>query len=227
MTLAATTGGATIIYLSGTYSQILPQYRSQFGYMLNAMARIGYEYEAVQYPHMIDNGMFSGKWREDIWLKRLEALAPHQANCIGVIVPDVISDHGGTMTRWHQYVPIVKELGYKAAFATQLGATVDNVPWDEIDVLFVGDSEVNRRQYCWPLIDEAKRRGLWVHVGRVNTAKGIELYCKADSVDGTYFKFDSSNRGHEIILWAVRRCNARKCQQETLFSLDLLAQVTQ
>lgn len=218
-----------MLYLSGTYSQILPQYRAHFGYMLNAMARIGYEYEAVQYPHMIDNGMFSGRWQEDIWLRRLEALQPHQANCIGVIVPDVISDHADTLARWREYAPAVKQLGYKAAFATQLGATVDNLPWDEIDVLFIGDSEVNRRQYCWPLIDEAKRRGLWVHIGRVNSASAIMRYCQADSVDGTNFKFGShqSNQAIERILWATRQCNARKSQQGKLPLLELSPQGTQ
>lgn len=214
-----------MIYLSGTYTQILPQYRSEFGYMLNAMVRIGHEYEAVQYPWMIDNGMFSGKWREDTWLKRLEQLAPHQANCIGAIVPDVISDHEGTLARWEQYAPVVKALGYKAAFATQLGATVDNLPWDEIDVLFVGDSEANRRTYCWPLIDEAKRRGLHVHVGRVNSASAIMRYYNADSVDGTMFTYRnmSTKRWQENILWTCRQCNARKQYQLGLLSLPDLS----
>lgn len=194
--------------------------------MLNVNQQIGYEREAVRYPWMLDNGAFNDKWREDVWLKRLEQLAQHNATCIAAVVPDVVANHAATLARWQQYTPVVKSLGYKAAFATQLGATVDNVPWSEIDVLFIGDSEANRRTYCWPLIDEAKRRGLWVHVGRVNTAKGIALYCRADSADGTYFKFDSSNRGHEIILWAIRQCNARKCQQGRLFMPDSLAQPT-
>ena len=189
--------------------------------MLNAMARIGYEQEAVRYSWMIDNGMFSGKWEEGKWLKRLEALVPHNATCIGAIVPDVISDHAGTLARWQAYAPMVKGLGYKAAFATQMGATVDNLPWGEIDVLFVGDSEVNRLTYCWPLIEEAKRRGLWVHVGRVNSAKAIMRYCQADSVDGTNFKFGlhQTNKAQEHILWAVRRCIARKQYQPSLLSM--------
>lgn len=217
-----------MIYLSGTYSQVLPQYRSQFGYMLNVNRQIGGEAEAVQYPWMLDNGAFNGKWSEDIWQRRLEQLAPHTATCIGAVVPDVVADHAATLERWHAYAPFVKALGYKAAFATQQGATADNLPWAEIDVLFVGDSEDRRRRYCWPLIDEAKRRGLWVHVGRVNSVSAIARYGMADSVDGTIFTYRNMNtqRWQENMLWAVRQCNARKTQHATLFSLDSLAQPT-
>lgn len=216
-----------MLYLSGTYSQILPQYRAQFGYMLNVNRQIGGEQEAVQYPWMLDNGAFNGKWREDVWQRRLEQLAPHTATCVGSVVPDVVADHDATLERWHVYAPFVKALGYKAAFATQTGATVDNVPWDEIDVLFVGDSEDRRRTYCWPLIDEALRRGMWVHVGRVNSASAIARYGMADSVDGTNFSYGShmNQKSHERILWAVRQCNARRTH-DTLFTPDSWAQPT-
>lgn len=75
-----------MLYLSGTYSQILPQYRHEFGYMLNVNQQIGGEREAMQYPWMLDNGAFSRAWKEDIWRKRLEQLAGN-ANCIGAVVP--------------------------------------------------------------------------------------------------------------------------------------------
>lgn len=208
-----------MIYLSGTYSRVLPQYRHRFGYMLNVNRQIGGEAEAVQYPWMLDNGAFNGKWSEDVWRRRLEKLAPHTATCIAAVVPDVVGDHAATLARWEQYAPYVKALGYKAAFATQYGATVGNIPWSEIDVLFVGDSEARRRTYCWPLIDEAKRRGLWVHVGRVNSASAIRRYARADSVDGTIFRFDTTQSRIERILCAVQRCNQLQ-QHATLFSLD-------
>lgn len=209
-----------MLYLSGTYSQVLPQYRDQFGYMLNVNQQIGGEREAMQYPWMLDNGAFSRSWNEDTWRRRLQQLAPHNANCIAAVVPDVILDAAETLARWFEYAPSVKALGYKAAFATQNGCTVDMIPWSEVDVLFVGGSDAHRKQECWPLLTEAKRRGLWVHVGRVNSASAIMRYCKADSVDGTYFKFESTQKRIENILWAVRSCNARKTQQSTLFTPD-------
>lgn len=203
------------MFLSGTYSKVLPQYKDQFGYMLNANRMIGGEKEAVKHTWALDNGVFSDKWQEGVWLRRLEKLAEFTPTCIGAVVPDVISDHEATLERWQQYAQTVKDLGYKAAFATQLGATVENIPWDEVDVLFIGDSEVNRRQYCFPLIDEAIRRGIHVHVGRINSVSAIERYWRADSVDGTNFKFNShtSRQAQERLLWATRRCTARKHYQ--------------
>lgn len=200
--------------------------------MLNVNQQIGYEREAMQYPWMLDNGAFSRAWKEDVWHKRLEQLASYSTNCIAAVVPDIILDAEATLERWFEYAPIVKAFGYKAAFATQNGCTVDMVPWHEIDVLFVGGNDEHRRQECWPLINEAKRRGLWVHVGRVNSAAKIMRYCKADSVDGTHFKFESGQRRIENILWAVRRCNAQKCQQGQcqqgqLFTAELLGQPMQ
>lgn len=215
-----------MIYLSGTYSQILPQYRDQFGYMLNVNQQIGSEREAVQYRWMLDNGAFSQAWKYEVWYERLAKLAAYNDTCIAAVVPDVILDAKATLARWFEYAPLVKALGYKAAFATQNGCAVDMVPWSEIDVLFIGGSDEHRKRECWPLINEAKRRGLWVHVGRVNSAAKIMHFCRADSVDGTHFKFETGQRRIEKILWAVRRCNAQKCQQGQLFMLDSLPQLT-
>ena len=137
---------------------------------------------------------------------------------------------------------MIRSLGHKVAFVVQNGATVDNVPWDEFDVLFVGgvlrceacdfdmvpgapeSAELCRVclergyeryygtkpgvckhcPYCdermteWKcsdaaveLIREAQRRGMWVHVGRVNGGARF-AWCEAlgvDSCDGTYLKF--------------------------------------
>lgn len=215
-----------MLYLSGTYSQVLPQYRAHFGYMLNVNRQIGGEAEAVRYPWMLDNGAFSRAWTESVWLDRMAALAPYADTCIAAVVPDVILDAEATLERWQMYAPIVKELGYKAAFATQNGCTVDMVPWQELDVLFVGGSNAHRVHECWPLIDEAKRRGLWVHVGRVNSASSVLRYRRADSVDGTTFRFESTQSKIERILWTVRSCSARQTQHATLFSLDSSAQPT-
>jgi hypothetical protein len=208
-----------LIYLSGVYSLILSQYRAEFGYMLNAIQPTGGEIEATQYPWMLDNGAFSGKWREDIWHKRLEKLAAHNDNCIAAVVPDVVHDAQATLDRWYDYAPFVKSLGYKAAFATQDGCTVEMIPWSEVDVLFVGGSDEHKRIKSWPLIDEAKHRGMWVHVGRVNSPAGIMRFCRADSVDGTHFTYNATRYEQERFIWAVKRCNAR-CRQEPLFMLD-------
>lgn len=207
-----------MIYLSGTYTQILPQYRHRFGYMLNVNRQIGGEATAVQYPWMLDNGAFNGKWSEGTWRRRLEQLAPYTATCIAAVVPDVVGDHAATLARWQQYADTVRTLGYRAAFATQAGATVDNVPWPEIDVLFVGDSEVRRRTYCGPLIAEAKRRGVWVHVGRCNSEQMIRRYASANSVDGTKFTYEANAQCILRFLRTIEQCTLRQ-QHAPLYTL--------
>lgn len=163
-----------MLYLSGTYTVVPPQYRARLGYMLNVMRAIGGEADVLrEHTWMLDNGAFSERWDETTWRARLEQLAPYHARCIAAVVPDVILDAQATPARWAQYAPVVKALGYRAAFATQNGCTPALVPWDEIDVLFIGGNDEHRRREIWTLIREAKRRGLWVHVGRVNSVRGI------------------------------------------------------
>jgi len=215
-----------MLYLSSSYTNLKPSLRPRFGYMLNVNRKIGQELEAVRYPWMLDNGAFSEAWNEDTWRKRLEKLSPYADTCIAAIVPDMILDATATLARWHVYAPEVKALGYKAAFATQNGCTVGMVPWDEMDVLFIGGSDAHRVRECWPLIAEAKRRSMWVHVGRVNSAKRIQQFCVADSVDGTHLSVEPSVRNQEKLLWAIEHCNGIKRLQGRLFALASLPQPT-
>lgn len=211
-----------MIYLSGTFSALPEKWRPQFGYMLNVMRAIGQERSAVAYPWMLDNGAFSKKWDERIWLDRLHALRPHLGTCIGAVVPDVILDARATVDRWYIYSGAVRSAGYKPFFATQNGCTVAMVPWDEIGGLFIGGSNEHRQNECWPLIREAKRRGVHVHVGRVNSRKSIMRYCAADSVDGTNFMFGDHRSDQSInhILETVKLCNQQQYGQ--LSMLDWL-----
>ena len=60
--------------------------------------------------------------------------------------------------------------------------------WPRIDALFIGGStDWKLGAATRALVREAKRRGLWVHMGRVNSLKRIaytaEIGC--DSIDGT------------------------------------------
>jgi len=172
----------------------------------------------MRHPWMLDNGAFSSTWDVGLWRKRLRDLVPHLSTCIGTIVPDTILDPHGTLTKWRIYSAEVKALGYKAFFATQNGCTVDMIPWQEIDGLFIGGSDAHRQSECFPLIRHALDLGLWVHVGRVNSARNIIRYCMCDSVDGTTFVFDNSRLKMLRIRRAVNLCKNRKTLQGKLFS---------
>ena len=214
-----------MIYLSGTFTNIPKDKKGDFGYMLNVMRQIGGEREAMEYPWMLDNGAFGDKWNIKTWQARLSVLSVNLFKCIGTVAPDVVGNSKATRQRWDQLSYIPKKMGYKVFYATQDGCTVDEIPWGEIDGLFVGGSNQHKEVDSFPLIREAKDRGFWVHVGRVNSPTKIRKFCAADSVDGTRFVFDSNRRTINGILRGVRFCN--QVDHGQLSFLDSLQQHTQ
>lgn len=141
------------------------------------------------WPWAADNDAFS-KWDAGRYLDMLEALAD-LSGCIFITAPDVVGDAIETTARFWEWQPLLRNTGQPIAYVTQDGLAdefAELVPWGEIDALFIGGSsewkmgEANRE-----LVQEAKRRGLWVHMGRVNGHQRIR-YAKAigcDSFDGT------------------------------------------
>lgn len=138
-----------------------------------------------------DNGCFASRWNQKIWLDFLET-RPNPETALFAVVPDTVGDPTSTTQKWGQHHQTVRNLGYKPAYVLQDGATSDHLPWDEMDALFIGGSTQyklsnNARNY----VDQAKQRGKWVHMGRVNSQRRIELAYQwgCDSVDGTFLAF--------------------------------------
>ena len=114
--------------------------------------------------------------------------------CRFVTVPDVVGDHAATLRRWHRWAPHVRGLGFPAAFVLQDGCdSFDDVPADA-DAVFVGGTTAYKLSgIAAGIVRAAKRRGMWVHMGRVNTVRRIQ-YAQAigcDSIDGTAFSMFS------------------------------------
>jgi len=127
--------------------------------------------------------------------------APLPQNCIGIIVPDAPYNASQTLARFLRYRAIPEALGYRLAFATQDGMTPDMVPWSLFDAHFIGGSNAHKRGYeAEILATEAKRRGKWVHVGRVSSPDSWGKYWTwADSFDGTTFaRGDSVAKYHKF-----------------------------
>lgn len=114
-------------------------------------------------------------------------------SCLFINVPDVFYPdgspaHEATLASWNEWRDELAVTGWPLAFTLQIGATVDNVPWDECGAVFIGGTtEWKLGPEARELVAEAKRRGKHVHMGRVNSMKRIG-YAKAigcDSVDGS------------------------------------------
>lgn len=136
-----------------------------------------------------DNGCFNdARFDESKWWAWLQSHTKNAATCLFATAPDVVGDHDATLKRSLPWLPKIRALGYPAAFVAQDGATVDTMPWNEFDALFIGGTtEFKLGATARQLVIHAKQRGMWVHMGRVNSGKRVRYAASigVDSVDGT------------------------------------------
>ena len=151
-----------------------------------------------------DNGCFGKGFDENRWFGWLESHADHADTCSFATAPDVVGDAAATLVRSLPWLPKIRALGYKTAFVAQDGIEHTDVPWDDFDCLFIGGStEFKLGAVARKYAAEAKRRGKWLHMGRVNSLKRFR-YAEAlgcDSVDGTMLTFDPTGRLSELLGW--------------------------
>lgn len=153
---------------------------------------------AAGLPWSADNGCFHGFNEEAC--RAMWARLAGWPGCLFVVCPDVVADHAATLSMWHEWWGVVRDTtgGQPVAFVAQNGADVSNTPWDELDALFIGgDTAWKLGPQAAELVYQAKARGKWVHMGRVNSARRIRyaLAIGCDSFDGTnWAKWSAANR---------------------------------
>lgn len=161
------------------------------------------------WPTALDNGCFTANWDHQEWLGWLQS-APHPAPLFAV-VPDVVADHVATLARWARHRHEMPD-GIPVAFVLQDGQTAATVPWPELDAVFVGGTT------SWKLgsdarglVAEAKQRGKWAHMGRVNSLKrcAIAQSWGCDSVDGTFLAFGPDKNLPRLLSWMRALANKR------------------
>lgn len=139
-----------------------------------------------------DNGAFSDAFDPERWFRFLQANADRASTCLFVALPDVVGDWRATLARAAPWFGPVRRLGYRVAIVLQDGATPRSVPWRRVDAVFIGGStDWKLGPEVRAIVAEAKRRGRWVHMGRVNSERRLR-YAKligCDSADGTYLSF--------------------------------------
>jgi hypothetical protein len=135
-----------------------------------------------------DNGAYSG-FDVRLFVEMLEWFY-RRPGCRFVAAPDAVGDAHQTMSQWPFWARLIRGIGFPPALVAQDGLTVDDVPWTEIAALFIGGhTEWKLGEQARTLVAYAKSRGLWVHMGRVNTRRRIwdatRMGC--DSYDGSGF----------------------------------------
>ena len=177
----------------------------------------------------IDNGRFTEAGRRLFVPREYDRLVGEGLERAGdhllfATAPDEPFDWDGTLRLSRPWLQRIRRMGCPAALCAQEGMTPGSIPWDEFDCLFIGGRDAFKegpivRDAC----REARRRGKWVHMGRVNGLRRlmIALDFGVDSVDGTYLLHEA-RRGradeapHDVVGWlrwiyAERRRRLRRC----------------
>ena len=153
-----------------------------------ASPRCVYGDDICEWPWAADNDAYLA-WDEDRYRSMLDRITG-RPGCLFVTAPDIVGDAAATLERFWQWLPDVRRTGHPVALVAQDGIEHTSVPWDELDALFVGGTtEFKFSAEAAAAVREARERGKWVHMGRVNSRKRFD-YARAigcDSVDGSKF----------------------------------------
>ena len=188
-----------MIYLSGTHNSAIAAAGAAnlpLGVILTPNVAYKPETATAYRWWAADNGCFTqgANFRLDhflVWLDRHDRRA-----CLFVVAPDVPFDAKATLETFFETSGAVRGKNFPVALAAQNGLGGLVIPWAELDAIFIGgDTEWKlsheAARICW----EARSRGKWVHMGRVNSrrrlARAVAMGC--DSVDGTFLRWPRTN----------------------------------
>lgn len=188
--------------MTGAVRRELVGKRDDLGVMLTP--QMGNAVDTAAGPWAADNGCFTRPERFDLekYLVWLDAREPR--TCLFATAPDVVGDAALTFHKSLPVLPMIRELGYPAALVAQDGLEALSVPWEVFDVLFIGGStEWKLGDAARDLTAEAKARGKWVHMGRVNSLLRLRLAESwgVDSTDGTFLAFAPDQNTPRLLGW--------------------------
>jgi len=154
------------------------------------------QYDVIDFEYWAaDNGCYTLGDRFDLatylaWLSSFTTEAKRRA--LFATAPDVVGDWDATLERSRPTFEAIHAAGFPVALVLQDGATIETVPWDDIDAVFVGGStEWKLSPAAEAITRYADELGKWVHVGRVNSTRRMVATgaMAAHSVDGTLLIF--------------------------------------
>lgn len=143
-----------------------------------------------------DNGCFSqgDSFELDAYLEWLDSFSPAvKSRALFATAPDVVGDWEGTLARSSGALRAIRLRGFPAALVAQDGLEehLDQVPWEELDWIFIGGStEWKLGPGAQAVMAAATKHRKRIHVGRVNSTKRALLMGEfAHTWDGTLLTF--------------------------------------
>jgi hypothetical protein len=142
-----------------------------------------------------DNGCFTDPYgfvldRYRRWLDPRD-----RETCLFVTAPDFVGEWCWTLDRYDEVAETLRADGWRVALVAQDGLEIYLEQLEfrfwagGIDALFVGGStEWKLSSAAAEVVSEARRWGLWTHMGRCNSGRRVRIAhdMGCDSVDGTY-----------------------------------------
>jgi hypothetical protein len=142
-------------------------------------------------PFGVDNECYTKPLDPEAYTRTLRRIYKYHGSdlCLFAAAPDVVADAPATLARFEHWGPLIHYIGLPVALVAQDGLEDLAVPWDWFECLFIGGSTAWKLgTAAAALMHEARYRGKWVHVGRVNSWKRVDvLKVKPDSIDGTHW----------------------------------------
>lgn len=157
----------------------------------------------------MDNGAF-GDFDAAAFMEMLRRYRGRRG-CLFVAAPDVVGDGYATLERWAFWAAVIRGVGFLPALVLQDGMTPPDVPWPTVGAVFVGGTtEWKLGQQAATLVGLARARGLWAHMGRVNSFERISHAAKIGclSFDGGQYSKWSDRRIPEGLRDAARAMSA-------------------
>lgn len=155
----------------------------EVGQLLTPLTR--YRLRDPERPWAIDNGAYA-RFDAEAFQALLKREEHHRERCLFVTAPDVVASARRTLEVFERWKG--RLAGWPIALACQDGQQDLEIPWDDIQAIFIGGSTNWKvSEHAAQCIKAAKALGKWVHIGRVNDPARWEHFEElgADSADGT------------------------------------------
>jgi len=177
-------------------SELMLQYPTLVrGQLLTPLTRFT---NAEEGDFAIDNGAFSG-FRHKDFSALLAREEKNKSRCLFVAVPDVVGDARRTLEIFKHRHGLIRN--WSLALVAQDGMENLEIPWSEIEAIFVGGCDPWKdSKSSLDIVRTAKTLGKFVHVGRVNTFKRFDRFAQigADTCDGSGVAIYSDDKLGEI-----------------------------
>lgn len=160
----------------------IAEYSERYGYEFWQLRTPLTRYALAGVPWALDNGCFA-RFERDAWLRMLDEAEANPPKF--VTLPDIVGCARRTLDLFECFK--LRTVGLPRALVLQDGIANHPIPYGELAAVFVGGTDRFKisdeaRNAC----RAAKMLGLWVHVGRVNTAARVRDWIGlADSIDGS------------------------------------------